>query len=111
LGKPDRVDWVPGVKSCDFDGEVRSLILPGAGAIKERILVHDNSARRIEYSCFESPGALTSHHAKMEILNDGQHSLLAWEAIIEPIELEAFVKESMKGALSQLEDVLAKNRL
>ena len=39
LGKPDRVDWVPGVKSCDFDGEVRSLILPGAGAIKERILL------------------------------------------------------------------------
>ena len=102
---------MPGVKSCDFDGEVKSLILPGAGAIKERILLHDNSARRIEYSCFESPGALTYHHAKMEILSDGQHSLLAWEAIIEPIELEAFVKESMEGALSQLEDVLAKNRL
>ena len=46
----------------------------------------------------------------MEILSDGQHSLLAWEAIIEPIELEAFVKESMEGALSQLEGVLAKNR-
>ena len=34
LGTPDRVDWVPGVTSCTFDGEVRSLDLPGAGAIK-----------------------------------------------------------------------------
>ena len=102
---------MPGVKSCDFDGEVRSLTLPGAGAIKEKILLHDNSKRRIEYSCFESPGALTYHHAKMEIIQDGQHSSLAWEANIEPVELEAFVKESMEGALSQLEDVLARNRL
>ena len=47
----------------------------------------------------------------MEILSDGQHSLLAFEAIFDPIELEAFVKESMKGALSQLEGVLAKIRL
>ena len=52
LGTPDRVDWVPGVTSCSFDGEVRSLDLPGAGAIKERILRHDNDARIIEYSCF-----------------------------------------------------------
>ena len=28
LGTPDRVDWVPGVTSCTFDGEVRSLDLP-----------------------------------------------------------------------------------
>ena len=55
LGTPDRVDWVPGVTSCSFDGEVRSLDLPGAGTIKERILTHDNDARILEYSCFESP--------------------------------------------------------
>ena len=67
LGTPDRVDWVPGVTSCTFDGEVRSLDLPGAGAIKERILNHDNDARILEYSCFESPGGLESHRAKMEI--------------------------------------------
>ena len=54
LGTPDRVDWVPGVTSCDFDGEVRSLVLPGAGAIKERILKHDDAARVLEYSCLRA---------------------------------------------------------
>ena len=32
---------MPGVEDCQFDGEVRSLNLPGAGDIKERILFHD----------------------------------------------------------------------
>lgn len=106
LGTPDRVDWVPGVESCHFDGEVRSLILPGAGAIKERILLKDDASRRIEYSCFESPGALESHHASMHIVESDGDCRLLWEAKIEPIELEVFVKESMEGSLVQLEKVL-----
>ena len=110
LGTPDRVDWVPGVESCHFDGEVRSLILPGAGAIKERILLRDDSSKKIEYTCFESPGALESHHASMHIVGSDNGCRLLWEAKIEPVELEVFVKESMKGSLVQLESVL-KNSL
>ena len=97
---------MPGVESCHFDDEVRSLILPGAGAIKERILLKDDSSRRIEYSCFESPGALKSHHASMHIVESDGGCRLLWEAKIEPIELEVFVKESMEGSLVQLEKVL-----
>ena len=67
LGAPARVHWVPGVASCTFDGEVRSLDLPSAGAIKERIPGHDNDARILEYSCFENPAQLKAHCAKMEI--------------------------------------------
>lgn len=111
LGTPDRVDWVPGVESCQFDGEVRSLNLPGAGDIKERILFHDSASRTIKYSCFESPGALESHHASMSILEDGQGSRLIWEARIAPKELESFVEESMRGSIVQLEKVLSNNQV
>ena len=55
VGTPDRVDWVPGVTNCEFDGEVRSLSLPGAGAIKEKILSRDADAMHMQYSCIESP--------------------------------------------------------
>ena len=48
VGTPDRVDWVPGAESCAFDGEVRSLHLPGAGDIKERILAHDPDTKTME---------------------------------------------------------------
>lgn len=108
LGTPDRVDWVPGVEQCTFDGEVRSLELPGAGAIKERILSRDHANKKIEYSCFESPGTMTSHYASMEIVEQDHGCTLLWQARIEPEELEPFVKSSMEGALAQLQQILSR---
>ena len=67
LGKPDRVDWVPGVNHCVLEGDVRSLNLPGAGDIKERILLLSDERRIIEYSCFEAPGTLQSHLSLIHI--------------------------------------------
>ena len=106
LGTPDRVDWVPGVTSCSFDGEVRSLDLPGAGAIKERILTHDNDARILEYSCFESPGGLESHRAKMEISATASGCRLQWQAQVKPEVIEPFIKGSMEGCITRLEEIL-----
>ena len=106
LGTPDRVDWVPGVESCSYDGEVRSLDLPGAGAIKERILNHDNDARVLEYSCFESPGALESHRAKMEITTTESGCRLQWQAHVKPEVIEPFIKGSMEGCIARLEEML-----
>ena len=106
LGTPDRVDWVPGVKGCTFDGEVRSLDLPGAGAIKERILNHNNDARILEYSCFESPGGLESHRAKMEITTTDGGCRLQWQAYVKPDVIEPFIKSSMAGCIARLEEML-----
>ena len=108
LGTPDRVDWVPGVEQCTFDGEVRSLELPGAGAIKERILSRDHANKTIKYSCFESPGPMTSHYASMQIVEQDHGCRLLWQAKIEPVELEPFVKSSMEGALAQLQQILSR---
>ena len=106
LGTPDRVDWVPGVESCSYDGEVRSLDLPGAGAIKERILNQDDDARVLEYSCFESPGALESHRAKMEITTTESGCRLQWQAHVKPEVIEPFIKGSMEGCIARLEEML-----
>ena len=106
LGTPDRVDWVPGVTSCSFDGEVRSLDLPGAGAIKERILRHDNEKRILEYACFEGPGGLDSHHARMEIIEAETGCRLYWETTVAPVAIEPFIKGSMDGCISRLEELL-----
>ena len=106
LGAPARVDWVPGVASCTFDGEVRSLNLPGAGEIKERILTHDNDARIMEYSCFESPGPLESHWAKMEITPTDYGSRLQWQVYVKPNVIESFIKGNMEGCIARLEEML-----
>ena len=100
LGTPDRVDWVPGVESCSFDGEVRSLVLPGAGAIKERILKHDDETRTLEYSCFESPGGLESHHARVQVMASEVGCRLVWQASVIPASIEPFIEEVCAGVLS-----------
>ena len=106
LGTPDRVDWVPGVESCSFDGEVRSLVLPGAGAIKERILKHDDETRTLEYSCIESPGGLESHHARVQVMASEVGCRLVWQTSVIPVSIEPFIEGSMRGCIERLETIL-----
>jgi len=106
LGKPDRVDWVPGVQHCVLEGDVRSLTLPGAGNIKERILFYSNEQRIIEYSCFEAPGTLKTHYARMEVIPNAKGCQLLWQAEVTPVNIEAFIRKSMEGCLARLEQLL-----
>jgi len=106
LGKPDRVDWVPGVQHCVLEGDVRSLTLPGAGDIKERILFYSNEQRIIEYSCFEAPGTLKTHYARMEVIPNAKGCQLLWHAEVTPVNIEAFIRKSMEACLARLEQLL-----
>lgn len=107
VGTPDRVDWVPGVMDCEFDGEVRSLTLPGAGQIKERILSRNNQEMTIQYSCFESPVPLQKHLASIQILETDEGCELQWRTEVEPVAFEPFIEESMDGAIKQIHTILA----
>ena len=106
LGKPDRVDWVPGVQHCVLEGDVRSLTLPGAGNIKERILFYSNEQRIIEYSCFEAPGTLKTHYARMEVIPNAKGCQLLWHAEVTLVNIEAFIRKSMEACLARLEQLL-----
>lgn len=106
VGTPDRVDWVPGVTACVYDGEVRRLAMPGAGDIAERIIDVDNEARRIEYSCIESAAPLDRHLACIEIKPDGQSCIMVWTTEVEPVAYEPFIKDSMGGCLERILELL-----
>lgn len=106
VGTPDRIDWVPGAASCTFDGEVRSLSLPGAGNIKERILSRDADQRTMEYSCFETPAPLESHHASMQIIPNADGCRLIWETAVTPLAFESFIRTSMEGCLERINEIL-----
>ena len=106
VGTPDRIDWVPGATSCTFDGSVRALSLPGAGSIKERILSHSDAERSMEYSCFETPAPLQSHHASIRVVAEGDHCRLLWETSVTPVEIEAFIRTSMDGCIQKLTEIL-----
>tara|TARA_B110000503_G_scaffold26762_1_gene42188 strand:+ start:433 stop:840 length:408 start_codon:yes stop_codon:yes gene_type:complete len=108
VGTPDRVDWVPGVTECVFDGEVRRLGMPGAGQIAERILLHNNDSMRIEYSCIDSSPPLEHHLATIQINTiDKDSCMMHWETEVTPVEVEPFIKKNMQGCLRKLEALLA----
>ena len=110
VGTPDRVDWVPGVTECIFDGEIRRLFMPGAGQIAERILSHDEDQMSIEYSCFESKPGLERHSASIRLkAEDSQSCLMIWETEVEPLEVEPFIKQSMQGCLVRIEELLKRS--
>ena len=106
VGTPDRIDWVPGAASCTYDGEVRSLSLPGAGDIKERILSRDDDQRSMEYSCFETPAPLESHYASMQIIPNADGCRLIWETAVTPVAFESFIRTSMQGCLERINEIL-----
>ena len=109
IGTPDRIDWVPGAASCTFDGEVRSLSMPGAGNIKERILSRDADQRTMEYSCFETPAPLESHHASMQVIANSDGCRFIWETAITPVAFESFIRTSMEGCIERIGELLELN--
>lgn len=106
VGTPDRVDWVPGVTECTYDGSVRSLSLPGAGSIKEQILALDDAAMTMQYSCIESPIPLESHVAEIEVKASADGTTMHWRTTVAPEQFEQFIAESMDGAIEQLHTML-----
>ncbi len=106
VGTPDRTDWVPGVTDCVFDGEVRSLTLPGAGSIKEKIISRDDPNMTMQYSCIESPMPLESHLAEVQVSASGNQTKFVWKTTVEPEQFEKFIAQSMDGAIEQLRSML-----
>jgi len=107
LGTPDRVDWVPGVTSCEFDGEVRRFKMVGAGGLAERINERDAGRMYLEYSVIESTPPLQSHVASITLEPHEGGTRFIWQTTVEPVAVEPFIATGMKGSLAQLADILA----
>ena len=111
VGTPERIDWVPGVSDCLFDGEVRRLTMPGAGQIAERILLLDDKIMRIEYSCFESNPPLDHHIAIIQIDSiNGSRCNMRWKTEVNPREVEPYIRQNMQACIERLQKLLETNQ-
>ena len=107
VGEPGRVDWVPGVESAEFDGEVRRFEMVGAGGLAERINERDAGRMYLEYSVIESTPPLQSHVASITLEPHEGGTRFIWQTTVEPVAVEPFIATGMKGSLAQLADILA----
>ena len=108
VGTPDRVDWVPGASECHFDGEVRRLLMSGAGEIAERILSLESTERRIRYSCIESSPPLEEHLAEIHVIPGVSGGCeMIWKTTVKPEAVEPFILGQMHTSIEQLKTLLA----
>ena len=107
VGEPGRVDWVTGVESAEFDGEVRRFKMVGAGGLAERINQRDEPRMYLEYSVIESTPPLQSHVASITLEGHADGTRFIWQTAVEPVAVEPFIAKGMKGSLAQLADILA----
>ena len=99
-------EWMPGMESCELDGDIRKIQTMGM-EIHEQLTEHDDDARRISYSIVKSPIPLEFHSATITVEEDGDGSLVTWAYEVRPDELAgAFgpdLRQSAQAVKTKLE--------
>jgi uncharacterized protein YndB with AHSA1/START domain len=81
-------EWMPGIDSCEMDGDVRKLQMMGM-EIHEQLQERDEAAKRIAYSIVKSPMPLDHHLATLTVTPDGDGSRLEWAYEVQPDDMAA----------------------
>ena len=91
------------IDEITIEGDCRIFEMEGMGLVKERILLLDNEAMRLQYSAIETPAPIQHHLATMQILSiDESLCKLEWTTEIEP---EAFAEAVHQGMLISIEGI------
>jgi len=106
VGDVGRTDWVPGVVSCELNGEVRRFTMAGAGELAERICRRSEGERFLEYSVIESTPPLDAHLASISLSPEAEGTRFVWRTTVSPVAVEPFIEKAMLASLERLEQIL-----
>ncbi len=79
--------WMPGVESCEVEGDVRTISLMGM-SIKERLVRRDEASRTLAYTITEGPFPIVRHESSVVVGNGADGGAdVTWTVDVEPDEL------------------------
>jgi hypothetical protein len=78
--------WMPGIDGCTMEGDVRTVATMGI-EVQEQILVNDDALRRQQYSIVGGPMLPEHHLATIDVIPDGDGSLLIYSCDVRPDDL------------------------
>lgn len=78
--------WMPGIDSCEVEGDVRKLQTMGM-EIHEKLVEQDDATRTQSYSIVESPMPVEHHLATLSVVPDGEGSLFTWAYEVTPDDM------------------------
>ena len=98
-------EWMPGIDSCEMDGDVRKLQTMGM-EIHEQLKERDEAAKRIAYSIVKSPMPLEHHLATLTVTPEGDGSRLEWAYEIRPDDMAAAFGPVYEGSAQAVKQAL-----
>lgn len=98
-------DWMPGIESCELDGDVRKLQTMGM-EIHEQLVERDETDRRISYTIVQSPMPLEHHLATLTVTPEGNGSRLEWAYEVLPDEMAAAFGPVYEGSIKAVKEHL-----
>ncbi len=98
-------EWMPGIDSCEMDGDVRMLQSQGM-ELHEKLVHRDEDAKTISYSLVKSPMPLEHHLATISVEPDGAGSKLTWSHEVRPDEMAAVFGPVYEGSVQAVKQQL-----
>jgi mxaD protein len=97
--------WMPGIESCELDGDVRKLQTMGM-EIHEQLVSQDDAARTQSYSIVKSPMPMEHHLATLTVTPAGEGSHLVWAYEVRPDEMAAAFGPVYEGSAQAVKQQL-----
>ena len=96
--------WMPGIESCELDGDDRILGMFGM-RIVERQLARDEEGRSLTYGIVEGDMKPEVHRATITVMPAGSGSFVTWDVETDDAMVEV-MQGAYTGALAALKEQL-----
>jgi carbon monoxide dehydrogenase subunit G len=91
------ITWMPGIDDGEMVGNARKLKM-GEITVTEEIVTVDDDLRRFQYSITEMPVPVEMHVSTIDVLPDGDGTLLIYGVDVKPDELAGILAPAIQGA-------------
>jgi hypothetical protein len=94
------VEWMPGIDSGEMVSETARKLTMGSISVVEDVVTIDDDLMRFQYTITEMPVPIESHLTTIDVLPDGDGSLLIIGVNVKPDNLAPMIQPAMEGALA-----------
>jgi hypothetical protein len=95
-------DWFPGIEKSSISGNIRTLEMGPGITLEEEVVNSDDTLRRFQYSIMGGPFVPEYHLGTVDVIEDGDASLVVYGTEIRPDDLAAVVGPAIEAAVVAL---------
>ena len=96
------MEWFPGVDGSVLNGTTRTVTFSGGINVDEAIVTSDDELRRFQYRIVGGALPVDFHLGTVDVLEDGDGSLVVYSTEIEPDGLRDIMNKSIARAVDGL---------